>query len=91
MIAPNNIFNPIFSAGSTIGNDDFFEQRIENDSEGNPLYVAWTPYENGSVSEKIWYLKKLYYDTNGFVEHIQLPDDGPGFIYAWDQRATYFS
>jgi len=85
-----NMFSEIFALGQTIGNEDFFEQRIENDADGNPLYIGWCPVANGATSEEIWWIKKLHYDANGHVDWVQLPIGKKGFLFAWDDRATYF-
>jgi hypothetical protein len=86
-----NVFTGVNNLQNTIGPDNYFESRVENDSEGNPLYIAWSPIPNAGESDEVWYIKKLFYDINGFVERVQLPDDGAKFTYAWTDRATYFS
>jgi hypothetical protein len=77
--------------GQTFGNDDFFEVRIENDSAGNPLYIGRSPIANANTALNVWFITKLYYDANVFLNRVQQPDNGSAFIYAWDDRATYFS
>lgn len=69
----------------------FLEKRIENDGSGNPLYVGFTRTQNQSTAAEEWYIIKMSYDGGGFVDRVQLPDDGPQFKYAWDDRATLFS
>lgn len=90
MSFPTNIFDSSEQLSDTIGSYNFFEQRIENDVDGNPIYVAWSPVVGANTAEAIWFIKKIYY-TAGFITRVQLPDNGNGFIYAWDDRATYFS
>lgn len=87
----NNPFTKIEVFGDTIGTDDFFETRIENDGSGNPLYIGRSPIPNESTANNTFFIQKLSYDGGGAVSRIQIPDDGGGFIYAWDDRATYFS
>lgn len=88
----SNIFSPIIRVGEqTFGNDDFFEVRIENDSAGNPLYVGRSPIANAATDQQVWFITKLYYDVNGHLDRVQQPNNGRAFIYAWDDRATYFS
>jgi len=92
MSVPINEFSKIQRIGEqTFGNDDFFEVRIENDSAGNPLYVGRSPVINASTANRVWFITKLYYDGNGFLNRVQMPDDGRSFTYAWDDRATYYS
>jgi len=80
-----------FSRLNIIGDfTDIFEQRIENDGSGNPLYLAYNKIANAPTSATTWFIKKLTY-TGGYVTRIQLPDDGADFNYSWDARATYFS
>lgn len=87
--------NPISSilaiGGQTIGNDNFYEVRIENDASGNPLYVGRSPIANADPALSVWFITKMEYDVNSFLDHMQQPDNGSGFIYAWNDRATYFS
>jgi len=91
MSSPPNIISNILDIGEqTIKNTSFYETRIENDSAGNPLYVGRTPIPNGDPADTIWFITKLLYDGNVFLEHVQMPNDGLTFKYAWDQRATYF-
>lgn len=86
-----NVFDGIQSVGGvTIGSDSFFEIRIENDGNGNPIYVARSPNPNASPSEKIWYIIKLHYE-NGFLVRVEQPTMGRGYLYAWDLRYQYFS
>ena len=88
---PANIYANINDLASTLSPPDFFEQRIENDVDGNPLYVAWSPIPGAATDEPIWFIKKIYYDGGGFTNRVQIPDNGGGYIYAWDDRATYFT
>jgi len=69
---------------------DLYEVRMENDTLGNILYVGKSITPNASESDNIWFIKKLTYDGNGFVNYIQLPINGGGFLYSWTDRATYF-
>lgn len=87
----SNVYSPIERVQNTLGTEDFFEARFENDANGNPIYAAWTPIVNGDPSLKIWFIKKIHYDSNQSVIRVQMPDDGVTFTYAFDDRATYFS
>jgi len=68
----------------------FLETRIENDGSGNPLYVGYTKCPNAPTDENLWYIVKLEY-SGGYLIRNQLPDNGPHFTYAWDDRASLFS
>lgn len=70
--------------------DDLFEYRMENDSSGKILYVGMAQNAATPTDEPLWYIIKLNYDGNGFLSYKQLPVNGAGFIYVWDDRATYF-
>ena len=74
-----------------LNDEDLYETRVENDATGKILYVGKSITPNAATDERIWYIKKLLYDGFGFLNRVQLPDDGIGFLYAWDDRATYFS
>jgi len=91
MTIPTNVFDQINNLASTLGTNDFYEQRLENDSAGRPLYVGFSATPNASVDSRAWFIRKLSYDNNNFISRVQIPDQGAGFIYSWTQRATYFS
>jgi hypothetical protein len=85
-----NSFTNLLAVAEVLNDDDLYEQRIENDSTGKILYVGKTITPSASTALKIWYIKKIGYDSNGFLNYVQLPVDGIGFLYSWDLRATYF-
>lgn len=91
MPIPTNIFDQINNLASTLGTTDFYEQRLDNDSSGKPLYVGFSATPNENVNHTTWFIRKLGYDANGFINRVQIPDSGSGFIYSWTNRATYFS
>lgn len=68
----------------------FLEKRIENDGSGNPIYVGYVKYPQGSTSQPDWFIIKLSY-SGGFLVRSQLPDAGAQFNYAWDDRASLFT
>lgn len=69
----------------------FWETRIENDANGNPLYVGITKKPLTAEGAELWFIRKMNYDGNGYIDHVQLPDNGVRFIYSWTDRATYFT
>ncbi|MEM3714864.1 MAG: hypothetical protein QXF82_07955 [Nitrososphaeria archaeon] len=73
-----------------LSNTDCFETRIENDSNGNPIYVGISTIPNASVDDQVWKIMRLYY-TGTALERVQIADSGAFFIYSWSDRATYFS
>lgn len=91
MSIPTNIFEQINNLASTLGTNDFYEQRLDNDTAGRPLYVGFSATPNADVNQTIWFIRKLSYDNNNFINRVQIPDNGAGFIYSWTNRATYFS
>lgn len=86
-----NAFTNQLALEAVFQDDDLYETRLENDVTGKVIYIGQCIVPNGSTSERIWFIKKLGYDGNGFIDRIQLPDDGTGFLYIWDDRATYFA
>ena len=84
------IFGPFERLSGVIDNDDLLEARFENDVDGNPIYIGYTVTENGDTSLPIWYIIKIEYVSQAVVRK-RLPDNGLGFIYIWDDRATYFA
>lgn len=91
MPIPTNVFDQINNLASTLGTNDFYEQRLDNDSAGRPLYVGFSAIPNESVDNTTWFIRKLSYDNNGFINRVQIPDAGASFTYSWTNRATYFS
>ena len=91
MPLPVNIFEQINNLASTLGTNDFYEQRLDNDSAGRSLYVGFSATPNESVDSPSWFIRKLSYDNNNFISRVQIPDNGAGFIYSWTNRASYFS
>ena len=91
MSVPNNAFTNLLSLSEVLQDEDLYEIRLENNNSGSVLYVGKNITPNAPTSEASWYIKKLSYDGNGFVNRVQLPDDGIGFKYAWDDRASIFS
>jgi hypothetical protein len=53
-------------------------------------YEGWAKKPNASVAQPVWYIIKYTY-ADGVKTRQQLPDNGPNFIYVWNDRATYFS
>lgn len=91
MSFPTTVYSSIERLSNTLGTEDFYEARFDNDVNGNPIYAGWSPIINAGTSEKVWFIKKLHYDANQAVERVQMPDDGVKFSYDWDSRVSLFS
>lgn len=89
--ATQTVWNGLLALELELGANSMIEKRLENDSSGKILYVGLSNIPNASTSELVWFICKCSYDTNGFLSRYQLPDDGVGLRYSWDDRATYFS
>lgn len=85
-----NVFTNFLAVSEVLSDEDLYETRLENDVNGNVLYVGKAVDPGTPTDEPKWYIKKLGYDINGFLDLIQLPNEGANFTYAWDLRATYF-
>lgn len=68
----------------------FWEKRMENNVDGNPIYVGHNRSQNAPTSDESWFIVKIEYSGTSPVRY-QLPDAGPQFKYAWDDRATLFT
>lgn len=90
MNPPFNVFSSIEQFSAIATQVDLLEGRFENDGNGNPIYVGYSPYPNAATAEPIWYIRKIIYSGENVVR-TQLPDDGIKFGYAWDSRSSYFS
>lgn len=88
---PQDLWTNALAFGSTMPVQQIYETRMENDVDGKILYMGMTITPNGATDEAIWYIVKMYYDINGFIDRVQKPDNDLGLKYVWDDRATYFS
>lgn len=92
MTAPtNNIFSPPLSFQGILSPQSALELRTVNTVSGSTLYIGYAPIENANPALAVWYILKYHYDSNGFMNRQQLPKNGPGFIYIWNNMATYFT
>ena len=91
MTFPQSVFSEFIRNQALLPDDDLYEVRLENDANGQPIYIGLTITPNAPTSQDIWALLKLTYDVNGFLLRKQLPDAGQGFNYNWDNRATFFT
>ena len=76
---------------SVLSQTDQYEVRFDNDTNGNALYIGRSIIPSSPTIASVWAITKLHYDTNGFLQYVQLPDNEQGFKCAWDLRANYFS
>lgn len=90
MVMPGGVFGEFERLSGVIDNDDLIEARFENDVDGNPIYIGYSPIANADPALKVWYIIKVDYVGQAVVRK-RLPDDGLGFIYDWNSRATFFS
>jgi hypothetical protein len=91
MTAPtNNLFSANLAFGSVLTTSQVLETRMTNDGSGNILYVGVNQTPNAATSSGTWMVWKYSY-TGGFMVRQQLPNNGVGFFYIWDDVSTYFS
>jgi hypothetical protein len=88
---PTYSFAQFFALSQVLPAGDLYTVRMESDAEGNVQYVGKTTVSNAETDALVWDIRKFNYDLNGNLEHIQQPDDGPGLLYAWDDRVTIFT
>lgn len=69
--------------------DQFLEKRYSYNT-GLLEYEGWCKKANAATDQDIWLIVKYTYSGSSLLRQ-QLPDQGPFFKYAWDDRATYFS
>lgn len=91
MASTPNIFNNFLALNDVVQDNDMYERRMINDSTGNILYLAITTIPNAATNARVFLVRKFLYDGNGFVNRVQLPDNGIGFTYSFDDITTYFS
>ncbi len=88
--APLNMWTNMLAFGALLPVQQNYELRMENDGDGNILYMGMALAPNSATDEPVWNLYKFEYD-GGFLVWTRKPDDDTGFKYTWDDRATYFS
>lgn len=80
-----NTFIPVLQS------QNLLETRMINSAEGQIQYVGFAVEPNASTADAVWYILKFSVDSNGFINRQQIPDNGQGFFYVWDDVASYFS
>lgn len=91
MVLPiENKFTSLLALSSVLGVNLLQETRTINDSNGNVLYFGYAIAPSADTALPIWAILKCSYDGNGFLNYIQLPNDGQGYTYIWDDVTTYF-
>ena len=90
MLPTPNSWTNFLALTDVLDGNDLYEMRMINDSGGKVLYIGKNKTPNAATSDPTWYIKKISYDTNGFINYVQLPVNGPGFLYIWDDYSTYF-
>lgn len=68
----------------------FWEKRMQNDANGNPIYIGYTRVAGAGTNEAVWFIVKITYDANQSPTYYALPNSGINFEYIYDDRATYF-
>jgi len=84
------VFGSVEAFSEITGLEDLTEGRFDNNADGNPIYIGYTPIPNGDPNLPIWYIQKIEYDGTAITRK-RLPDDGIGFFYNWNDRVSYFS
>ena len=69
----------------------FQEIRMENDANGNPIYIGYASEPELGTAVPSWFIVKITYDGNQSPTRYQLPSAGVLYKYVWDDRATYFN
>lgn len=85
-----NSWTNFLAVSEVLDLDNLYETRIENDSSGKILYVGMSNMPQAPTDQAIWFIFKLSYDDNGYLDYKQLPVNGGSFTYVWDDRADYF-
>lgn len=68
----------------------FMEMRMENDANGNPIFIGYNKTPNAGTDSETWFIVMITYDANQSPTYQQLPNRGVRFVYYWDDRAIYF-
>jgi len=76
----------LFNLRSEVDRD--FTVKIENDGNGNPVYVGKAP-KGAATSAAVWQVRKLSYDVNQSVTDVQFAGGSNAFDKIYDNRATF--
>lgn len=85
MSVPVGYYGKLLALNDVLTDDDLYEIRCVNNMNGQILFYGKAIYANADINANVWYIKALYYDSNGFLNYVRLPVDGPGFLYSWAQ------
>ncbi len=85
-----NAFTNLLSLNSIIDSDTQLEKRMVNSVTGQVEYIGYSLMPSANTSLPIWFIVKISYDVNGFLNYYQLPNNGVMFGYIWDNFADYF-
>ncbi len=69
----------------------FLEIRMDNNVNGEPVYVGYSKFPNADPAAAVWLLFHYTYDVNNAPTRQQIQDDGLQFSSIWNNRANYFS
>jgi hypothetical protein len=86
-----NAFSQFLAQNAILINDYLYELRMINDNLGNTQYLGISIIPNANPANPVWMILKFSLDGNGFVNRQQLPDNGTGFLYVFNDYASYFS
>ena len=59
----------------------FWEKRMQNDANGNPIYVGYTREAAASTADAVWFIVNITYDGNNSPTYYKLPNAGVNFEY----------
>ena len=65
MSPPVNVFDSIEAFAEILGLEDLMEGRFENDGNGNPIYIGYSPFPNADPAEPVWFIRKVIYTGTG--------------------------
>jgi hypothetical protein len=85
-----NVWTQFLAMEPILGNVAQLEKRMINSDTGQVQYIGYCLTPSASTSEAIWFIVKLSYDGNGFLNYYQLPNNGVIFGYIWDNYVEYF-
>ena len=61
---------------------------MENDSNGRAVYIGYAMPGSAKSSAR-WQIRKITYDSNGFITDIQFASGELEFNKIWENRAIY--
>jgi hypothetical protein len=88
MSSPTNFYTQTLALLSVLSLSDTQTILIENNANGNPVYIGKNLDPLATETDPTWSIQMLTYDSNNFLTGVSVVTTGPGYRYSWSNRAS---